>query len=54
MRRISLALLGLLAGSSTATNIQYRSLGQIEVSEPAFVKVGSFKGQKDFLLISQF
>jgi len=52
MRRILISLL--LAGASLAYKVDYRYLGRISQSQPAFVKVNNFPGQSPSLFVSQF
>lgn len=53
MRIISSLVLSLLfASSSYATKVDYKYLGTIKQSSPAFLSIDSFPGQTDSLLIS--
>ena len=55
MKRASSIILSLLlAGTALSSKVDYRYLGRITQSQPAFVKIDNFPGQAPSLLVSQF
>jgi hypothetical protein len=50
----TLLLSSLLVSCGFAANVDYRYLGRIETTNPAFLSVEKFPGQPEFLLISSF